>query len=465
MREISGKTKKKIIEIAVLILVASLLRLPSFFLSHFNNDELIHLSLAMKIDHYGGDVFKDNYNLWFVEQGVDLKNQLVVMIEGRDRIGTFLNGLLGERSTLSHHPPIVPFLVFLSHRVFANRIDYVANISSNIYVMASNFFLQYYACIIPFVFSISLVLLVYILGKFMFSHRVGLLATYFFSFTPVELLVSNKIWADDINAFFIVLSVILFLTAQKRSKYFYSLCAGFCCGFSIITKMSGVYLIFVILLFHLWQQRTKKISVRNIIDFLFNRNVLYFLVGAFIISAFWVNLYYSKLSFRHTQYYFQVNETWKVVQTWNRYFNVASNRPWFTYLILIPYQFPIYLLSYIFIIWYPFRNQGKLDIKLSASHNFYAQFLIIWVLVVTFFLTLKPGKELRYMLVAYPAIAILSAYCLDGINLLLKNQKDGVSDRLRKIFLFSILLLTLLFALKIAIPIVFFRSDLIPIPF
>ena len=63
MNSLLYKNRLKIIQISVLIIITVILRLPSFFLSHNNNDELIHLSLAKKIDDYGINVFKkQQYN-------------------------------------------------------------------------------------------------------------------------------------------------------------------------------------------------------------------------------------------------------------------------------------------------------------------------------------------------------------------------------------------------------------------
>jgi hypothetical protein len=452
--------------IFVLILIAVIFRLPIFFLSHFNNDELIHLSLAMKIEEYGLDVFKDKkYNLFYVDRGVSPDLSLVGIWEGKNEEGLLLSGFLGERETLSHHPPLLPLFLSLSHKLFANNAIYLANISRNLYLMLRNSLSQFYACLTQFSASVFFILSVFLLGSLLFSKKIGLICALFVSLTPTELMTANKIWADDMTAFFVTLSVICYLYALKNNKPFFSLLAGFSCGLSILTKMSGVYLIFAMLLFHVFEHRKDKVTVNNIIAFLWDKNILYFLAGAFIASAWWFDLYYSSFDIRSSGGYFAVNEKWETAKTWNAYFNIASNRPWYSYFILVPYQFPLYLISYLFIVLFALKRWvRKFADLIKKEDNRYLIFLIIWVSTVFTFLTLKPGKEERYMLIAYPAISILSVYSLNLFYQWFKNKELGISLNLKRTLFISIILLSLFFSLKIALPRILFRADIIPIP-
>jgi 4-amino-4-deoxy-L-arabinose transferase-like glycosyltransferase len=458
--------KRYLADFLFLIFIAIFFRLPSFFLSHYNNDELIHLSLAKKIDRYGPVVFqRQQYNLFYIERGLDPKEHLMVVAQGERGIGSLLEGFLSEREGLSHHPPALPFFIAISHKIFANNSVYFINASNNIYLMLRNSVLQFYACIVPFLFSLFLILSVYLLGSLFFSQKIGFISALFFSLTPTELMTANKIWADDMVAFFAVVSVIFYLLALRNKKPFFSLLSGLICGISILAKMSGVYIIFVILLFHLFEHRNNKVSLKNLSAFIFNRDILYFLAGVLISSAWWFNLYYSHFDLGSAKGYFAVNEKWDAAKNWNSFFNVVSNRPWYSYFILIPFQFPLYILSYIFIPILILKNKIKHRPYLINKEARYINFLIIWIAVVFVFLTLKPGKELRYMLIAYPAIAILSVYCLNLFYEWLSTRNLGISQNLLKLFFISIILLSLFYSLKIALPRVLFRADIIPIPF
>lgn len=455
----------KVIQISLLILIAIIFRLPVFFLSHYNNDELIHISLAKKIDEYGVSVFKkQQYNLFYIERGFNPRSQLIGVLEGEKKIGSLLEGFLGERGILSHHPPATPFAIALSHKIFAGRLNFLVNYSSNVYLMIRNSRFQFYVCLVPFIFSMLLVLLVYLLGSLFFSHKVGLISSLFFSLSPIELLTANKLWADDMTAFFVVLSVVLYLYSFKSDKPIFSLFAGASCGAAILTKMSAVYIVFTVLLFHLFENRNKTASFQNIKDFLFDKKILYFLSAVFIVSAWWFNLYYSNFDPHAIKGYFKVVETGEAVRNWNRYFSVVSDRPWYSYFVLVPYQFPLYLLSYVLIPLFVFRRKIQSFGDFINDEYRYIQFLLLWTAATFVFLSLKPGKELRYMLIAYPAIAVLSAYCLNLFFEWLKSKNFDVNLNLIKLFFVSTIFLSLFYSLKIALPRVLLRADIIPIP-
>ncbi|MDD5355721.1 MAG: phospholipid carrier-dependent glycosyltransferase [Candidatus Omnitrophica bacterium] len=457
---------KKLIIFLIFIILIILLRLPIFFLPHFNNDELIHLSLAMKMEKYGQNVFDgQRYNLFYIDRGISPDFTLAGVWEGKNKTGLLLQDFLGERGVLSHHPPLLPFFLKVSHKIFSNNQIYLVNISNRFYSMLTNLASQFYACVVPFLSSIFFILAVYILGSLLFSKRIGLYSAFFLSLTPTELMTANKIWADDMTAFFVTLAVIFYLYAFKNNKPFFSLLAGFSCGLSILSKMSGIYIVFVILLFHISEHKNKKVTVDNVKDFLFDRNILYFLAGIFITSAWWFNLYYSNFDIRWTKSYFTINEQWDAAKNWNMFFNTVSNRPWFSYFILVPFQFPLYSLSYILIPLFILRNKFKaVSSFIKSEEVIYLKFLIIWMAVVFVFLTLKPGKELRYMLIAYPAISILSVYCLNLFYERVEGVGMGFDSNLKRTIFICVILLSLFFSLKIALPRILFRADIIPIP-
>ncbi|MDD5006009.1 MAG: phospholipid carrier-dependent glycosyltransferase [Candidatus Omnitrophica bacterium] len=419
----------------------------------------------MKTDKYGLDVFKkQKYNLFYVDRGLVPKEHLIIIAEGDREVGSLLEGFLGERETLSHHPPALPFLLGISHRIFANKMFYLVSGSNDIYLMLRNSAFQFFACFVNLLSSLLLILAVYFLGSLFFSHKVGLLSALFLSLTPTDLMTANKIWADDMTALFATLAVILYLYVLKKNRPAFSLLGGLSCGISILTKMSGIYIIFVILLFHLLEHRKDKVNIRNLLIFFFDRNILYFLAGVFIASAWWFDLYYSNFSLQTAQSYFRVNEIWEPAKNWSLFFNMVSNRPWYSYFILIPFQFPLYLLGFVFIPMFILSKRIKWFGKLIVEQYRYLKFLIIWVTVVFIFLTLKPGKELRYMLIAYPAISVLSVYCLNLIYEWMKNRNLGISLGLQRLFFISVILLSLAFSLKIALPSILIRADIIPIP-
>jgi len=471
MNSFLQRNKSRIIQVSILILITVILRLPIFFVSHFNNDELIHIALAKKLDDYGLKSFNwhasnlNNYNLFFMELGYDPIYKLIGIDDGDEKIGSLLRGFLGEREWLSHHPPGYPFFVAASHKMFSSNLPFVLNNSNNQFFMKRNMRLQFYACIVSFLFSLFLVMATYILGSKMFSHKIGLFSAFFMSLTPIELLTANKIWADDMTAFFVVLAAMLYLYALKNKRPTFSLISGFFCGLSILTKMSGTYIIFVVIVSHLFEHRNDKVTARSIFSFLFDRNILYFLSGVFIVSAWWIDLYWINLSGGRFAYHLNLNplSSQGLAQTlgWNKYFNVTYSRPWYSYFLLVPFQFPIYLLSYVFIFLFLLRNTITAFKNFVKESTFELRFLIIWLITAFIFLTLKPNKEIRYMLIAFPAIAILSSYFLFRLFELAKSKKY---KKLIYGFVTILSSLSLLSVVRIGIRYVILRADFIKIP-
>jgi len=455
---------KYIIGLLFLIFVTALFRAPSFFLSHNNNDELIHLSLAMKMERCGVGVFKQKkYNLHYIEKGIEPNRQLIGVLEGEEKIGSLLKGFLGERESMSHHPPVLPFILSISHRIFSRSIEYVVSFSKNTYLMIKNMPFQFYACIVPFVFSCLFVLSVYLLGSIFFSHKVGLISAFFLSLTPIEFLTANKIWADDMTAFFIVLSAILYLHALKSKRAEFALLSGLSCGISILTKMSGLYLVIVILLFHLFENRNQKVSFKNILNFFFEKNILYFLAGAFIVSAWWLDLYLVNFKIGRFVYHVGLKETRPMMLDWNPFLNAVYLRPWYSYLILVPYQAPIYLLVYIFIPLFILKSKLGILKNIFKENKPEIRFLIIWIITIFVLLSLKPNRELRFMLSAFPAIAVVCGYfivCLfDFVNV-----KDKSYKRFAYGFIITLVSWSLFLSIKLGLYAVFFRNDMIRVP-
>jgi 4-amino-4-deoxy-L-arabinose transferase-like glycosyltransferase len=116
------------------------------------------------------------------------------------------------------------------------------------------------------------------------------------------------------------------------------------------------------------------------------------------------------------------------------------------------FQFPLYLLGCVSIFTFFIKKRDR-DAKF---------FLISWFAAIFLFLSLFLWcKEDRYMLLAYPAIAILSGLALVKLERAL-NEKLFLSGY----FVSSVLIiLTGLWALKLSSLFTFFSTDLMKCPF
>ena len=430
---------KNLSALVFLILISVILRIPGFFLSHSSNDELIHTGLALKIDKYGAGVFRGRYNLYNID--INPKNKLLNLSLTGKEIGKLVSSFgYWESHTLSHHPPLFSAFLALSHRVFARNKPYFL---ADSLLGTRDIPYQFYAGIVPFLFSILLIIATYLLGKILFNQELGLLSALLFSVTPVELLTSQKIWADDMASFFAILAVIFYFYGLKNNKNVFSCLSGISCGLSVLTKMNGYFIAVAIIIFHLWQNK-RRLFNKDIIDVVFQRGILLFVLFFILTTGAWGYVYLSTFGMQG----FFIPFLPKVYRFSHGFMGLVYTRPWYTYFITMPLQFPIYFLIYP-AIFYLFRERKK-----------ELQFLFILLLVFLALLSIKENKEERYMLPCYPAIAIISSYALSKLN-----SSFGAGKRaFFKGALMLLCILSVWFSIRLGLYSVFTRADLFTFP-
>ena len=98
------------------------------------------------------------------------------------------------------------------------------------------------------IISMCTLILVYHIGKKYISDKVGLLAAFFYSFYPLEVIYSTRSMPDVHMSFWMALSVLFFLKAihseQKKYRNIYFLISGFIMGISTLIKDFAYLLIF-----------------------------------------------------------------------------------------------------------------------------------------------------------------------------------------------------------------------------
>jgi 4-amino-4-deoxy-L-arabinose transferase-like glycosyltransferase len=242
------------------------------------------------------------------------------------------------------------------------------------------------------VFSSLAIGLVYLIGKKVWNEKVGLIGAFILSFTAPFIGVVGLILADPL-AMFLGLSGILVLIGQR--KFF----AGILLGLAFLTRFPmGIWFgaSFLMILFRKEDLRKKVGGIIAVVSgfmvfvlpYLYFNYVRYedafipFVAGSWIVTtATW--LYGSGLA-----YYF-------------RYFFVGN---------------PIYLMFFP-AIWVYFRNKEG-DWKKTLL-------FLIPILTLLYFLYV-PRKEIRYMLVALPLLALTTAYGIQFTHTWLKKKTKPV---------------------------------------
>ena len=385
----------------------------------------------MKLEKYGLDQYNirgiDTYSINTLEDK-NIKLLFPWPAKEGDQ-GNMLTGLINTGADyydlpLFQNAPGFPFALILSHKLFAikNQPYAVAFYSNKILMnlkLKSVFKTQFFAVIVPLFFSVMTIIAIFLLGRYLFSSRVGLYAAFIYSINPVNLLTSQKVWADDMLTFFVVIAVIIFVLAFKKKIPFIAFFAGVTCGIAVLAKQSGILLLPAIWLFMVLSKRKGLRNIRGVFSAAFNNYFLFFLAGLIISTGFW----FYKVYLIYGTPFFMPDTSDVVSSDITGWFKTLTNRPhgYVLYSIGIPYICPIFLLAYFSI------KKFILEIKnIILGKNFNYEFIILWLWILTFFVAVAAigGKEHRYMLPIYPSLAILSAYYLDRVREYIEYKKS-----------------------------------------
>jgi 4-amino-4-deoxy-L-arabinose transferase-like glycosyltransferase len=273
---------------------------------------------------------------------------------------------------------------------------------------------------------------------------------------------ANKIWADDMTAFFVSLAVLLFFTSLEKRKAYLALLSGLSCGIAMLAKMSAVYLVIALYIFALFYNRSLEPKRRPIFQVILDKQVILFLMAFLAVSFWWIYLYFR--SFGLYGFTFHISGAANTADTISSdYMRITFQRPWFVYPMLIIYQFPIYISSFVCCAMFLL---GKTR-ELFDWDNFRKGLvlMLLWLLAVLFFLSVKPGKELRYMLIAWPAVAVLSAHFLITVFKLASEIFSGISRRVARLTIIILCLASLSWSSQLAFKRVLLRNNLILLPY
>lgn len=402
------KLRVSIILLLIILIFAVFSRLPTFKLPHDNGDQLFYLGLAMKLDKFG---FSE-YTL----RGLDVMGNRSVLglFAAQEQKGGLLKNLESTGvhyydEPLFHRPYGFPYALMFSHGLFARGKPYLAlnttgrDEKGRVYSQdaGKTWFVQFYAAFVPFLFSLLFILATYFLARMLFSEKIGLISAFLISISPIEILCSQKIWADTMVSFFVVLTVLLSFLAKEKNNFLLFFVAGMISGIAVLVKQSGGFIIIAILVFHLWQQKSDILKIDKFNQILFNKYLLIFGLGMLMVTFHW--FYEVTKTYGHPLY----SPSQPGIEQHPWWFMTLDKRPWFLYLVTIPYLVPIFALAYFAIIATPFMREFV---------NTKRTFLIIWFLVFLSILIIMKTKENRYMLPAYPAIAMLSADLLERMG-------------------------------------------------
>lgn len=422
------KTATAVSFLTVFLLALSL-RTHTFNLPHITGDQLHYVGLAFKLDTGG----LENYNLRNLNIDINSRYpELVRVVRAQDK-GHLLKQLESENITyydqpLHHIPFGFPTAIMVSHKLFAAGAPYsllalpdeekiVAAAPPGTGLRDFRFppaiaDAQFYSVVVPLAFSLLMIILVYFLARGLYGNvPTALTAMFLLAISPIDLITSQKLWADDMTAALTLLAALLYLLSVEKKTALAAFAAGVSCGLAAVTKQSGAFLIFVVIIWHFTCNSSTVFREKGFAGVVFDRYLLLFGVGAALTAGYWfTRIWVVYGSPAYMPYQAGIAQTAKTA-----WFGTVGGRPRILYLAGIPYQNPLFTLAYLSPIW----------LWLDRKNARKTLFLIVWIAVFLYIFQIYRGgggKEHRYMLPAYPAFAVLGAYVANRLRTFIDNR-------------------------------------------
>jgi len=370
-------------------------------LSHDSDDEVIYTALAAKIQKEG---FK-NYNLRDISierAGFfwDIRHQ-----EKGNLLELLTQSGAGYYDTdFYFNPPLFPALLAASNRIL--HPDSFLVLGRN---MPQAFYFEQLWAVIPNV----LLSVFFLAGIFVLANKsekgTGVWALWLCGVSPVFLIAVFKAWSDILAATLILWSFIAWDQEEKKIQNLFL--SAVLCGLALWTRTSSLFAIPIFLCCK-WKRFPAWFGV------------------VFLVAGYW---FFSLYRYHGMAFYFPALGALNNRPEWL----AIIHKPWHRYLYDLFYLSPLFL-GVLFAGWKP------------ETRLFW-----IWILsfIVPFSLLLHSNKPLgledRYLLPAYPAMAVLAAYGIKNIQKIVP-----------KYFFLVIAGVGTLWSLRLAIGLVFSRESL-----
>jgi 4-amino-4-deoxy-L-arabinose transferase-like glycosyltransferase len=375
----------------------------------------------MKLDEMGMEGYTlRNINMYGNRKYPELVTFGIAQDKGALLKGLKAGGITYYDEPLHHMPFGFPYALVISHKMFAQGQPYhalaIPNDTAVIREAPPGAGLrdyrfdpeiagkQFYAIIVPLFFSMVLIISTFFLARALYGdNATALTAMFLMAISPIDILTSQKVWADDMTAGLTALAALLYVLSRKKKIPVLALAGGMLSGVAIITKQMAAILPVAIVVWHFLSNFDRLFKKETFLKVIFDKELILFGAGAIATSAYW----FYKITSVYGDPLYRPHQPDLLEKSKTAWFAMMQNRPRHLYLLGIPYQNPLFGLAYISPLWLLF------DKKNFRWHLF----AVTW-LAVTFFMSYRffTGEH-RYMLPFYASFAVLGAYVVNKIKI------------------------------------------------
>jgi len=407
--------------LSVILLVAGLVRAPSFWLPHWQGDQSQYVALAMKMNAVPGLA---EYNLRRIEVRI-LESKLGGGVEmayhkrmDEDVDGDLFRvyreaGIEYYNMPFFYKAPFFPAMLVFSHNLFTGGDHPFAVVKSNLgfrvfrerpSVLIKS---QFWAAIVPFFCSLALILTVFFLGRSMFGAGAGLFAAWALAVHTVDVFVSSRLWTEGPAALYVTLSMFAFWAAYNRRSLLGVFFAGVIMGFALLTNQKVLLFLPSVWLVTVLDHKRGLLEWRAWPRIVFNRMFVWFFIGALLISHAWFHTIYLKYG----------NPFWQPVMKGSAktdWIILLRSRPHSAIVygigmpLLCPPMLAVYASckSFVVDLWRMLRKRIRIT-----------PVVFCWLWILPFFLyhttrAFGYAPEHRYVMPVYPPMAVLAGWGL-----------------------------------------------------
>jgi len=261
---------------------------------------------------------------------------------------------------------------------------------------------QMYAVLIPFLGDLLTMLLVVAVGCMLYGRGAGVLAGAFLCISPTSIFATHRLLPDTVFTLFALIALTACYYTQVQRRFFPAVLSGMFLGLALLLKNAALLLVLPMAAMPFLVSGSVREGARDFFSF---RSILIFVI-ALIMALPW----YSLVAAHYGRPVVALEQAAPVTAEW---FVRLNKRPWYTFLVDIPYQMPFYLAGYFAVgsVLRRWRQAPGADRMLT--------FTFVSFFAVMTFVTARDdmlGPENRYMLPAYPFLALLAAERVDRIR-------------------------------------------------
>jgi 4-amino-4-deoxy-L-arabinose transferase-like glycosyltransferase len=226
-----------------------------------------------------------------------------------------------------------------------------------------------------------------------FGYWTSIISMALIAVSPATVLASERIWADTLLAALVTLTFLFLLYYLRSQRLIFLILSATGYGLALLTKNTALLLGPALLLAAIYFSNRNGGGRKSSLFIM-----VIFSILVLILTAPW---YYCVYKTFGTPLFDPKQEGISKVYFWWAF---QKSRPWYTYLVSIPTMVPLFLLGYYRVVG--LLRQRKLSSEVLLGVWFLSFFISI-ILITQFSEMLGPDS--RYMLPAYPPLAILAA--------------------------------------------------------